>query len=550
MRLFSFVPIFMEFHVLLDLRIKRTKMKNILCLVTAILLSLSLSAQNPMKTKTVSVFKNGSAFFINEGTLKTTNNTARLTEHLPEALFGTFWIYSPNSDLKAVSSFMDKVKKDFDATTAIHLLMGNIGKEVEVHTEKEKFTGKVVKVQGTFVMLNMSGKFLVINSNEIKRVEFLEMPDLKYGTEIDGRVLQIDFNSAKPSQPIEMMYLRNGIGWLPSYLVELTSDDKARITLRALLMNDAEDINNADLHFVVGVPNFMFSHLLSPLLSVQTVVQFLAQLNNQYAYNLRNQTGFLGNAITAQTLDYGINEETNFFPSGVTGSIEGTSNEDLYFYELNNITLKKGGRALYDVLREDVPIRHIYEVNLSQNNLNQGYYTTEYSFSEHTKNKVWHSIKLTNNTGKPLTTGSALVVNTQNGGKKPISQDKIKYTPVKGESFLKLTQAVDVKVTEAEKEIARQERVKVKHTTYYDLLTVEGTVKIKNYKNKAIDLNVKRSIIGLLKDSNPDWLKNTRIYPGYHGLNRINDVCWELKLKPGEEKEVKYTYQIYIYTGY
>jgi hypothetical protein len=33
----------------------------------------------------------------------------------------------------------------------------------------------------------------------------------------------------------------------------------------------------------------------------------------------------------------------------------------------------------------------------------------------------------------------------------------------------------------------------------------------------------------------------------YYNINPTNDVTWELELKPGEEKEIKYSYTIYIY---
>ena len=86
---------------------------------------------------------------------------------------------------------------------------------------------------------------------------------------------------------------------------------------------------------------------------------------------------------------------------------------------------------------------------------------------------------------------------------------------------------------------------KIYGTTRYDLLTIQGEITLKNYKNIDIDLNVKRTITGELKESDSNWLKNQRINI-QTALNKITDVCWELNLKKSEEKKIIYTYKVIV----
>jgi hypothetical protein len=163
-------------------------------------------------------------------------------------------------------------------------------------------------------------------------------------------------------------------------------------------------------------------------------------------------------------------------------------------------------------------------------------------------NKVIHSIKINNNTKYPFTTGPALVVKQQ-GDTKPISQDKLNYTSIKGHSFVKLTEAPDVQITQAEKSISNKDKAKTitkgKHNYHYDLLKVEGQVVIKNYKAKDIDINVRRTIIGDLQESSIKWLKSERVTAS-SDLNKLTDICWETNVKAGQELKITYVYEILI----
>jgi hypothetical protein len=524
-------------------------------LLLVIFPALAQDAEKDFDTKSISIFKNGSAFFLKSGIVKTTDGSYRMTENIPAALFGTLWINSPNGELKHISSYSDKIQtiKKLNAKSFAELLYLNSGKKVKLHigkdeivegfvdgieNKKDTITNSIPFYLESIVSFKTGDKWLTISTSEIRRVEFLEKPTHLYNFKKSREkpVVKIDFNSKKAEQPLDLMYLENGLSWSPNYLIELIDDRTANLTLRAEVVNNAENINDSEINFVVGIPNFRFANKLSSL------VDFIKTFTPSQDANR------FSNIAPAQTLNYGIEEDFDFQPDlNTSNNPVGSAQEDLYFYNLKNINLKKGGRGHYQIFKTKIEIAHIYECNLETNSASKNYYQKSYLFQQEDKNKVFHSVKLNNETNYPWTTGAAMVVKDTEMPK-PISQDQLNYTPINGNSFVKLTQAPDVKVKHAEKEIERIDRAMKNPALqkyYLDLVTVEGKIKVKNYKSKKIDLNIRRTIIGQLLESSSDWLKSDRVNRS-STQNTTTDVCWETTIKPGEELIITYTYKVYV----
>ncbi|MGB1216777.1 MAG: hypothetical protein ACPG5P_02815 [Saprospiraceae bacterium] len=543
-------------------------------LLCSLFIGTSLIAQEKEKkkdlqTKSVSIFKNGTAFFIKEGKVKTEDNSYIMSKDIPRALFGTFWIHSPNDELKYVSSYKDYVtdKTEQLAVSFLDIIHANKGKKMKIHIVDSSISSKIhegiveevvmknakgveTSVMNTnLIVFKTSSEWLTFSPSEIRRIEFLEKPNqlLERETTTQKNILEVKFNSAKKEQPLEMMYLEQGLNWTPTYLIELQNETSAKLSLRAEVTNGAEDIDNADMNFVVGIPNFKYANRLSSL------VDFLGII---YPQNRNYATQTFSNTIVSPSVEYTEDVLTSggsTFNTNLGNGVRGDGDEDLYFYNIRNITLKNGGRGQYPIFSNNVSIAHIYECNLDVNPSTGGYYQKEFLFSQDKKNPVFHSIKLKNNLEFPWTTGSAMVVSKKSGGTRPISQDLLKYTPIKGESYVKLTESTDIKVKHAEKEIDRKEKdkkVPEKNSSWwYDLVTAEGQIKIKSYKKKKVDLNIKRTIVGNLQESDVKWLKAERVNRSGN-YNKTSDVCWETSINPGEELIIKYTYQIYIMRRY
>ena len=99
----------------------------------------SLNAQ--LKTKEISIFKNGTAFIQKAGKVSLLDNTFTWKDNLPLALYGTFWFTSKTGTIKGISSSQSEVTKTRDWTNYFELLKANVGKDVEI-TDSD---GKVLK---------------------------------------------------------------------------------------------------------------------------------------------------------------------------------------------------------------------------------------------------------------------------------------------------------------------------------------------------------------------------------------------------------------------
>jgi hypothetical protein len=531
---------------------------GLLSLAFLVTFSFVASAQEGLNIESVSIFKNKTAFFVKNGTVNAKKGSwLILGDTIPAALNGTFWLNSPDNDFELVKAYQKKIKTKKQAVVNGFpaILALNDGKQVTLHFEDTLFTGTILFMQvkakkkpdvpnleaPLFALKTKAGKTLVFTYNSINalvRLEFADDPEFIYDYTESKELpaLQIDFKSNKAKQPLDMMYLSNGLAWKPDYKIELIEENKAKLSLRSTVLNEAEDIKTKKLNLVAGVPNFKYATGLSEL------INFLNILPGN------NSNSFQNFAVTQNTFSNQSvysNAPTNITTTTAAPTFsEATAMEDLYFYTLTDVVLKKGERAFFDIFTIEVPIEHIYEAVLSDNNIS---YALEYSFIKK-DNPVIHTIKLTNNSTFTWTAGSALVLKNDKKQNAPISQDILGYTSQKDDISVKLTEAPDVSVRFLEKEITRTANKKSlkkgSYTYYNDLVSVEAEVTIHNYKNKTIRLDLKRAIIGELEKSDLDWQVAPRVQFGYT-LNKKTDVCWEMKLKAGEKKVIKYSYSFY-----
>jgi hypothetical protein len=539
---------------------KRQIILSSLAILAACLTSPAQNASS-LQTKSVSVFKNGQTFFIKSGSVNVQGNKWMLLEPAPAALYGTLWFHSPEGTLSRVSSYPDTLreKKQESAVAIYELLRANIGRNVSGFIDKEQtFAGKIVDVspasldeKGQPVYTNASivtladatlpDRWMTIPANLIRYMTFSQgKPNLQIErekTKFQHRI-ELAFSNNKASQPLDMMYLANGMNWAPQYLLELNTEKTATLTLQSEVANDLEDLKDTELNLVVGVPNFQFANRMAYLVDFLSVISPVVR---NYNYS---------NALATQTMAYDSDVAYNYAPPPPPVDFEGSSNEDLFFYTLKNFSLPKGGRSMQTIFRENVDIAHIYECQLPPNDENIGFFEEKFLFTPGQNLKVFHTVKAANNTRQPWTTASVLVMNKQ-GESRPISQDLLTYTPTGGNTFIKLTEAPDVKVEQAERELSRQRGAynDKRRGIVLDLVQVEGKIKVNNYKMQSLDLRLQRMIAGTLKNSSVKWQKDEIVNPN-NPVNRRAKVVWETAVKAQGELEIIYTYEVYVPGGY
>jgi hypothetical protein len=185
------------------------------------------------------------------------------------------------------------------------------------------------------------------------------------------------------------------------------------------------------------------------------------------------------------------------------------------------------------------PLRHVYEWEVPAETE-----TTRYATPEPAKaGQVWHSIALTNSGTTPWTTGPAFV--TANG--KPLAQDTLSYTAAGATGRVKLTIATDVSVAREEKETGRKPHALMREdsNTNWTALSIEGTLRVRNYKGEAITLSIDKTVEGETLSSTPA-AKVTKRALAPKAVNPTEKLEWEVPLAPGEAKTVRYAYKVYV----
>jgi hypothetical protein len=272
----------------------------------------------------------------------------------------------------------------------------------------------------------------------------------------------------------------------------------------------------------------------------QTLVQYMRD-----AETPRSNSRF-SNAIMGQSVG-GLRQENgpDTFQATVR-ELQGAPEEDLFLYTRPNVTLAKGERATYNIFAANVPYEHIYEwevvdnpqVDVYGNRVNN---PSVNNASDAAANVVWHSLRLKNSSAFPWTSAPAMVIS----GAKALSQDTLLYTPKGASTNLKMTIATDVRTSKKELEVERQPKALYRNGTDFEAVTVEGTLKLKNYKNGAVAVRVYRSLVGeVLSTTDAGQVEKTG--EGIRGVNSSSRISWDVKLKPGEEKAITYRYKILV----
>jgi len=303
--------------------------------------------------------------------------------------------------------------------------------------------------------------------------------------------------------------------------------------MQAVVVNDVEDLNGADVFFVVGYPNFVYADLLSPMALQQSLADFLRSA--QQAGASSRYASFASNAILGQNVA-GYTSDTDSSFRATVADMAGAPEEDLFLYTRKNVTLARGERASYNVFSAEIGIKHFYEWDVPSAPADQ-----RQPQVSSTENSIWHSLRLSNSSAFPWTSAPAFVLS----GDRPISQDMLSYTPKGGETMLKLTVATDLRSSAQELETERQPRAARWNGYDYDVVTVEGSLKIKSYKSKTVSLIVRKNVTGeVLQVSAPG--KAEKMGQAVRAENPNSKIQWEIPLKPGQETTLTYKYRVLV----
>lgn len=491
---------------------KRTQSVMVACLLLmAFTWCLSCLAAEPVssvvrtRVSAVAVFKDGYGLYFREGRGRPLDGWVML-DYLPQAALGTVWIHSqgPKDQVEMVVS-AKQTQIDFTDPEALErILRERIGSRVSFVTiEKQQLEGELTDLTDDLAILTRDGSLVAAKLDKVTQATLVDLP------------LRVKLAQADGEIDLGMTYLESGIRWLPSYTITLDDPKKAEMILRATIVNDAEELEDSDVHLVVGVPSFAYKGEVDPL-ALNRVGK---------AIDLRFDVSRMRNI--AQVASEAARGPAQFGPEGLPEralpDLPGEELGELFMYELEGVSLKVGEIGMVTVFSDTVP------------------YRTTYQWDADAGPDVWRLAELTNNSDRPWTTAPATFYN----GWRAIGQNTLNYTAAKGEKQVKVNITRDIATKREQRELDRQEKALVRDGRTYAKVRVKGTLTLTNYKKTPAEVHVMRTVQGKVSETTGEA---TVVLAADHltQLNPSTRLDWTLDFKPGETQSVEYAYDVYV----
>lgn len=486
------------------------------------------------KIVTASLFKNGYSLVVRKLPMSGNSTT---TADIPQSALGTFWI-TTTGDLKITELVATQEERSdtIKPGSFEEFLSYNIGKEVTIQTVNlGEQKGKLFNVQGDTIMLERAGMMIMMARGEVRMITVSGEGTTTSTRKHMERVLRFKTTG---SGDVLLYGLERGMTWAPGYSIDLTSEKELTLTAKATVLNDLGNLDNTELQFVTGFPNVPWATLTEPLLSGQSVDQFTGFLSSIGASGPGGGGFGGGGRRDAMTQNAAPALERDFGEAFAINSGGGVQAEDLFFYSRPGITLKTGDRGFYILFQAKSDYEHLYTSEIPdgiQNNY-------QYTGIPDGPTDVWHSLKLKNNAGQPLTTAPVTVF--KDG--QILGQDTLMYTPKGSPLTVKMSKALDIRLDATEEEISRERgALRLPNGNVFDLVTLKGTIALRSFKDKDVAMKIEKVLTGEVTESTgtPNIVKLAK---GLREVNPRSKLTWTPTMPAGKTMELTYRYKVYV----
>jgi hypothetical protein len=399
---------------------------------------------------------------------------------------------------------------------------------------------------------------VVLAGKDIRRVTGAELSlECKRKVRVTERRKRLSFDfgpeAASKALSVRLVYFTPGLRWVPTYRFEARKGGQGgTLALQAELVNELEDIRGAPFDLIVGVPNFRFRDVASPLTLEGMVRNALAQA----APSLMGQMNNLSNAMFTQRAGEwrgGAEDEEMGDTPRIPDFGGSAESPDFFIHPLTAMDLPKGARAVVPLWSDEVPTRNLYTLDVQVRRDPNDSDMVQYGSARGSKGspsplrlaraEVWHQLELKNVTKYPWTTGPVLVMREQ----VPQAQELLTYTTRGTDTLVPLTVATDVRALHEEVELERKQDALKSNRGRYALIRKKGTISLSNPRSERTPLRIQLSTGGKVEavtgggkvkvdDFRPeDWGDS-----GLAAVNSHSEIDWMLTLEPGERKTLTY----------
>ena len=475
---------------------------------------------------------------------------------LPAPVHGTFWVTGP-APIAARASTED-VQVPFKERSSIDLQNELGGKQVTLYFRDGTIapvTGMVVEAKpiadagagplpvlspqglsgspGRFLVMKVGADRIYVDTSMIAYANVRDAGDTIAETR-PVLVLEVGTGESGPLT-VEISYLAHGLSWAPGYRVDLSNPTTLSIRQQAVIKNELEDLDNADVYLISGFPGIEFAHVQSPLTSQVSWNQFFQQLQQRpnRGHNATMQQAVLSNnSVFASDMSLGLSA----IPSG--------DGPDMHYQPVGAQTLDRGDSLLLDVASASTEYRRLVAWVVPDTRDADGRLLRDpYRQPEPTDDDddPWDVVEFKNPFDFPMTTAPALMVADHR-----VLGQNMSYWANRGETtHLRITKALSIRTSSEEHEVAGTREQVVVGGRDYQRTAVEGTLRVNNHRAESVDLVVRRKFSGELLDASGES-ESRLLEEGAWSVNRRNEVVWKHTLAPGAEETLTYRYTVLV----
>jgi hypothetical protein len=531
-----------------------------------------------LRVERVALFKNGIAFLSSRATIPEKTRIVRLGQ-LPIPSYGTLWVSYPKEvSVRSLVTSLEEIVEQAPVSDVGHLVLANVGRRVTLRTSKDDqdvVDGVVMPgpeppeteetpspyfmealrrepsrtyalnapARANVLMIRTKNGTVALNAGSVLRAD-LEGNDVVTTVAMVHKRPSIRMELDRPAGrvPVSISCLARGATWAPGYLIDLSDPKTARFSAHAVIVNELTDMENVQLELVTGFPNIKFGDVKSPIAMSDSLSGFLNALAGGGSQASLRRSGVMTQQArlphNSAVFDDFEAQPIPAYSSAPDGQVSG----DLFLYPIKDFSLKRGETAWLPLFTADMPYQHVYTWTIDDYLDEQERYPNAPDRGDgRSAEEVWHSCRLVNTLKMPLTTAAAeFVTNGSFTG-----QDVCYYTAPNAETTIRINKAMNVLAEQDEIELERERNAATFHGLRYDLVTVQGTLRVRSRLEELVNMEITKELSGDVLWSEPKAV-DVKIAKGLKQVNPKHRLTWKVKLTAGEERKLDYRYKVYI----
>jgi hypothetical protein len=393
-------------------------------------------------------------------------------------------------------------------------------------------------VVGRFLVLQTAKGRVYVEPSEVAAVESEDAGD-KVMRRRPQLVLTLQAGKDKDAADavetkVAIRYIAHGLSWAPSYRVDISDPKTLLLEQHAVIRNELADLDGVEIRLISGYPSVQYAHVRSPLAPRTSWVNFFSELSG----SPRWEADALGNSIVSQQA---ISFNTRAAHGLALGAPPAGEGVDLHYQSIGKRTLSDGDTLAVTVAKGKAEYERVVEWLVPDARNAYGHIDPREGASD----DVWDALRFKNPLSFPMTTGPASVVaNGQFNG-----QRTSYWVNAGEETVLHVEKALSVRTRATEneqlpKDGSSRELIWI-GGRQYRRTTVEGELAMSNHRKETISMLIRRRFSGELVSADGDP-KRLLLAEGVYSVNKRQELLWNLPLKGGEEKKLKYTYTVLV----